>query len=83
MTARGPEADTGGPRGGSYLSANAPELHFGLGPSTKADKIEIRWPDGRAMTLLNVAADHAYQITPERSPPDRCNNQAPNRRITV
>jgi enediyne biosynthesis protein E4 len=33
--------------GGSYLSNNDPRLHFGLGPATKIDDIEIHWPDGR------------------------------------
>jgi hypothetical protein len=32
--------------GGSYGSSSDPRLHFGLGTSTKVDKVEIRWPDG-------------------------------------
>jgi len=32
--------------GGSYCSSSDPRAHFGLGPSTKVDKIEIHWPSG-------------------------------------
>jgi hypothetical protein len=32
--------------GGSYLSQNDLRLHFGLGPATKIDRIEIDWPSG-------------------------------------
>jgi hypothetical protein len=32
--------------GGSYGSSSDPRLHFGLGSSTKVDKVEIHWPDG-------------------------------------
>jgi hypothetical protein len=51
--------------GGSYLSADSPQLHFGLGQATQADTLEIRWPDGRTSRFQHVAADHAYQVTPE------------------
>jgi hypothetical protein len=30
----------------SYLSSSDPTAHFGLGPATVADRIEVRWPDG-------------------------------------
>lgn len=33
--------------GGSYLSSNDPRPHFGLGPSTSVDAIEVHWPDGK------------------------------------
>jgi hypothetical protein len=32
--------------GGSYGSSSDPRVHFGLGASTKVDKVEIHWPDG-------------------------------------
>ena len=32
--------------GGSYASSSDPRPHFGLGPATTIDKVEIRWPDG-------------------------------------
>ncbi|PWT85105.1 MAG: CRTAC1 family protein [Proteobacteria bacterium] len=32
--------------GGSYGSTSDPRVHFGLGKTSKVDKVEIRWPDG-------------------------------------
>ena len=32
--------------GGSYLSAHAPSLLFGLGESLRIDHVEVTWPDG-------------------------------------
>ncbi len=37
-----------------YLSQSDRRLHFGLGSSTKADKVEITWPDGKKDTYNNV-----------------------------
>ncbi len=51
--------------GGSYLSTNAPEVHFGLGQAAQAESLQIRWPDGRASRFQNIAADHAYRVSPE------------------
>jgi len=31
---------------GSYLAANDPRVHFGLGKSTEVDRIQVRWPAG-------------------------------------
>jgi len=50
--------------GGSYLSTNAPEVHFGLGASTSVDQIEIRWPDGRVSHFTNIMGDRAYRTSP-------------------
>jgi hypothetical protein len=38
----------------SYYSHDDLRLHFGLGSSTAADSIEIRWPSGRIDTVKNV-----------------------------
>ncbi len=32
--------------GGSYASSSDPRPHFGIGPATTIDKVEIYWPDG-------------------------------------
>ncbi|HEV2491931.1 MAG TPA: CRTAC1 family protein [Terriglobia bacterium] len=48
--------------GGSYASQNDLRVHFGLGPATKADRLEIRWPSGHVNTLLNVAADQVVYV---------------------
>ncbi len=45
----------------SYLSANDPRLHFGLGDSTTAD-IEILWPLGARQVLKGVRADQILTV---------------------
>ena len=37
--------------------------HFGLGPHTKVDQLEIRWPSGVKQVLREVAADRVVKIT--------------------
>jgi hypothetical protein len=32
--------------GGSYISANGPRVHFGLGEAARVERLEIRWPSG-------------------------------------
>jgi hypothetical protein len=46
----------------SYYSCNDPRLHFGLGASTKADQIEIRWPSGQIEIIKDVAASQIVTI---------------------
>ncbi len=45
-----------------YLSQSDSRAHFGLGGATRADRIEIRWPDGRATSLTDVEADRILDI---------------------
>ena len=45
----------------SYLSANDPRLHFGLG-SEKAAAIEIHWPSGATEKVQNIAANQLVHI---------------------
>jgi hypothetical protein len=45
----------------SYLSANDPRLHFGLGTEKTAD-IEVRWPLGGMDTLKAIAANQLVAI---------------------
>jgi hypothetical protein len=45
----------------SYVSANDPRLHFGLGAEKTAD-IEVRWPLGGKDTFKNVAANQLVTI---------------------
>ena len=42
--------------GSSFLSQSSHDLLFGLGAAERADRIEIRWPDGRRDTLKDVPA---------------------------
>jgi hypothetical protein len=41
-----------------YASSSDGPVHFGLGPDTVADQVEIRWPSGAVQQLTKVAADH-------------------------
>jgi hypothetical protein len=45
-----------------YLSQADPRCHFGLGKATKADVVEVRWPD-RTTTILNdVAVNQVLKV---------------------
>ena len=46
----------------SYLSSSDPRLHFGLGPVTTLESVEIAWPDGRRQTLRAVRADRILRV---------------------
>ena len=46
----------------SYLSSSDKRVHFGLGTSTSAQTVEIRWPSGIRQTLKDVRADQLLQV---------------------
>jgi len=48
--------------GGSYLSQSDLRAHFGLGKSTRADIVEITWPNGQPQVFRDIEADKFYQI---------------------
>jgi hypothetical protein len=48
--------------GGSYGSSSDPRLHFGLGGSTKVDKVEIRWPSGKKEGLVVPGVDRILTL---------------------
>ena len=43
-----------------------PRPHFGLAKATKADVVEIRWPNGRVTTLKDVRADQFLKVVQEK-----------------
>ena len=45
-----------------YASSSAGPVHFGLGPDTTADLIEIRWPSGTVQQLTDVAAGQVLKV---------------------
>ncbi len=47
---------------GSYLSANDPRLHFGLGNAKKIDRIEVRWPEGRTEAYMDLPVRRLLKI---------------------
>jgi enediyne biosynthesis protein E4 len=46
-----------------YASSSDGPVHFGLGPDTQADQIEIHWPSGALQTLHDVPADRILKVT--------------------
>ena len=46
-----------------YASSSAGPVHFGFGPDTRADLIEIHWPSGIVQTLKSVDADRILNVT--------------------
>jgi len=49
--------------GSAYLSAEAPEVHFGLGAGMRIERIEIRWPDGATSSLAPLDPGALYTVT--------------------
>jgi len=48
--------------GSSYLSAEDPRVHFGLGSVRRLRALEVRLPDGRVLRRTNVAADRVVEL---------------------
>jgi hypothetical protein len=46
-----------------YASSSDGPVHFGLGPDSHADLIEIHWPSGAVQTLRDVAVDRVLKVT--------------------
>lgn len=48
--------------GGSYLSQSDLRANFGMGKSTRAERVEIRWPSGKSQVFHDVETDKFYLI---------------------
>jgi len=46
----------------SYLSSSDKRVHFGLGPATEAQSIEIKWPSGIMQRMEHVRGDRIVKI---------------------
>jgi hypothetical protein len=46
-----------------YASSSDVPVHFGLGPDTHADSIEIHWPSGTIQLLKTIPADQILHVT--------------------
>lgn len=46
----------------AFLGSSDPRLHFGLGPATQVDQIQILWPSGTSQVLKDVPADQILQV---------------------
>jgi hypothetical protein len=49
--------------GSGFLSSNDPREHFGLGAATKADELEVTWPDGRSERFRDLASGMLHRLT--------------------
>jgi hypothetical protein len=50
----------------SYLSSSDKRVHFGLGPESTVQKVEIRWPSGIFQTIYGVKADQSLAVEEPR-----------------
>jgi hypothetical protein len=48
--------------GQGYLCSHDPRVHFGLGPASQVDAIEVRWPDGARETFEGGPADRVVRL---------------------
>lgn len=54
--------------GGSYLSQNDLRLHFGLGPASRVDRLEVRWPNGLEEVWTDMPVDRLLTIEEGTAP---------------
>ncbi len=47
--------------GGSYISASDKRVHAGLGDAPRVDRVDVRWPDGKAETRAGLAVDQVIR----------------------
>ena len=50
-----------------YASSACGPVHFGLGPDSRAELIEIHWPSGIVQTLRDIQADRVLSVTESSS----------------
>jgi hypothetical protein len=48
--------------GSSYISQSDQRVHFGLGPVTKVDSVQVRWPSGLVERFENLPADSMHTL---------------------
>ena len=49
--------------GGSYISQNDLRVHVGLAGAARADRVVVRWPNGREETWRDVEANRIVTLT--------------------
>jgi hypothetical protein len=47
---------------GSYLSASDARVYFGLGPSTRIDRVIVEWPDSVREYWTGIASDRTVML---------------------
>ena len=48
--------------GGSFMSQSDLRAHFGLGRTSRAYAVDVRWPSGERQEFRDVPGDAFYQI---------------------
>ncbi len=48
--------------GNSYLSSDDVVLIFGIGSSSQADSVNVKWPNGLSETVFNLQANRLYNL---------------------
>ncbi|MBV9304653.1 MAG: ASPIC/UnbV domain-containing protein [Acidobacteriaceae bacterium] len=48
--------------GSGFCSQNQRRLHFGVGPSTRVDRVEIHWPSGRVQTIPSPRLNTIHKL---------------------
>jgi hypothetical protein len=56
--------------GYSYLAANDPRVHVGLGALTRVDAITVRWPDGTRERFGPFDANRIAEVRRGRGSPE-------------
>jgi hypothetical protein len=62
VTERGRQAQDVGSTDGAFFSQGHYRLYYGLGTSTRASEITVRWPDGHTRTLKDVEGNKLVVI---------------------
>jgi hypothetical protein len=50
----------------SYMSANDPRMHIGLGNYSEIDELTLRWPSGKTQLVHHLAAGSLHVISEEK-----------------
>jgi hypothetical protein len=48
--------------GSGYQCQMEPVAHFGFGPGGRAERVQVTWPDGAAVVLLNPGANRTVTV---------------------
>ena len=48
--------------GGSFQASSDPRVHVGLGESTHAADVIVRWPDGERESFGSLAVDRSVEL---------------------
>jgi hypothetical protein len=55
--------------GEGYLAQSSKRLHFGLGSSTRVERLRVSWPDGSRAEFADLPADRGYEIVQDEAAP--------------